>query len=255
MSTSAYAQIGDITSTPTGSHADPESTGYSSGSPPGPGALSKTGTSGGSHYQTEVNIGDTAISFKSANVSTGTTRGTDGTTTVAFDFHNPTSDTVNFESTIIAAGLGFQVVSPSRSCAFYTCAPVADTAVSFNSFGPSNASGETVLGQVGFNFDISDNGESLYNIDGQFNLVRNSDGVFFDFSSLLGDGGAGARLLNFHQVGDGITSIGFEWDATGVHFDLDGSDHHLTYTTSVFSFTNSSCVNDGIYCLVGYSGF
>lgn len=256
VSTSAYAQIGDITSTPTGSHADSESTGYNSKTPPAPGALGGVGTSGGSHYQTEVNIGDTAISFKSANVSTGTTRGTDGTTTVAFDFHNPTTDTVNFESTIIAAGLGFQVVSPSRGgCAFFNCAPAMDTSTSFRSFGPSAGGGVTTLGQVGFNFDISDNGESLYNVNGQFNLLRNSDGVFFDFGSLTAPGGAQQKLFDFHQIGDGISTIGFEWGATGVHFDLVGEDHHLTYTTSVFSYTNTSCVNDGAFCLVGYSGF
>lgn len=266
-STSAFAQIiGDIESTPTGSGVNFGSAGFDYKNPPPAGPLPGTGTvsdGGSGHYQTVVEIGD-VITFKAENVSSGNNMGTSGATTVGFTFNNPTSETVNFESTIIAAGMGFQIVQPEvfsgevtlPGCQFWQCAPVPPTTdVGFSSFGPSEPEGVITLGQVGFNFDISDNGESIYNVAGQFNLLYNSDGLFFDDASLFGDGSASALLSGFRTIGDGNTFIGFEWDETAVHFDLVGPTHNLVYTTSVFSFSNAGCIFRETTCLVAYSGF
>lgn len=211
------------------------------------------------HYQTEVNVSPTQVEFKSANTTTGYFVGAASTTTVGFTFDTGQSaqsqTTVKLDSTIIAASMGFQVIGQpgfDADCQFNACDPIATG--NFANLVPASGSG--TLGQVGFIFDISDNGSSIYNLQGQY-ILGYADGVLTtDSSSLFGPGSASQRLFGFTSTGNGVNQLGFSWGETGILLDLIGPTHDLKYTTSVYSFTNTDCrYNSGGNCLVAYSGF
>ena len=272
VSTSAYAAtgiVGDIVVTPTGSRASDDAGAFNPASLPGPGSLAGAGNGPGfTHYQTEIDVGETAISFKAANATSGSASSTFSSTTVGFNFHNE-GGPVNFESTITAAGIGFQVVNRFDCTSFDQCSPISPGAGSFQDFA-TYGYGANVIGQVGFDFNIADNGASIYSVKGFANLVSNDYGytygyaassfvysyVSLDDSSLYGPGSANQKLNGFRTVGNDTTSAGFAWDDTAVHLRLGMGDHFITYTTSAYSHVSANCQGDyQNHCLVGFAGF
>lgn len=234
----------------------------------GPGANSTVGNAPGSTYNSFVNVGDTAITFESANTGAGNGGSIAKTTsfsTVSFDVLN--GGGAKFSSTITAAGLGFYLAdtNPATGACLYTGCPQA-TGHTFNEL----LSG----GTVGFDFSVRSNASDgpLYSLTGTLGISA-GDGVRL-IRNLGTPGNAdvrptGARsLTNFGETrGDdfdgnvsdiGLASaIGYAWDATNINFTLpDSSDQTLTYSTSVFSTFSSPCLtSDPTICLVAYSGF
>ena len=270
-STSAYAAsgiVGDIVTTPTGSRASDDAGPFNPLNLPSPGPLQGVGKGDGfTHYQTEVNVGATAISFKSATATSGSASSTFSSTTVGFNFHNE-GGPVNFESTITAAGMGFQVVNRLNCTSFDQCSPISPGAGSFQDFATGYSA--DVIGQVGFDFNIADNGATIYSVKGSANLISYNGGygylsssflynyVSLDGSSLYGTGSADQKLNGFRTLGNDTTSAGFAWDDTAVHLSLGTGDHFITYTTSAYSHVSAYCQPGGPlseHCLVGYSGF
>jgi hypothetical protein len=234
---------------------------------PGAGVAATTETGGppGTSYNSFVTVGDSAITFESSNA--GQRANTSSTSSVSFDVTNNTHQAVNFNSTITAAGLGFYLADTSANggnC-LYTGCPQAT----------GHTFGELLGGQttVGFNFSVTSTvpGGSdpalLYSLNGSMQL--NSDGLFRDLGTSAGPTSpatGAASLLNFGTtLGDDFNSqlgaraasaIGYAWDATDISFGIGAfANQTLTYSTTVFSNSNSSCIANTAICLVAYSGF
>ncbi len=236
--------------------------------------------SSGSSFNSFVNVGDSAITFESANTFRSGTAQPDAanpnlTTTsfssVSFNVNNGAG--AKFSSTITAAGLGFYLADTSGGCSYMNCPQVAQG--SGYNFSQLPGGGPT----VGFKFSVTSTASDgpLYSLSGSLGMFT-GDGTSLDRqlgTSAHGDVSAtGARsLTNFREsVGDdfdgtpgdiGLASgIGYAWDATGISFFLPESENQtLTYTTSVFTDVGTSCIIDPhtntptSVCLVAYSGF
>lgn len=221
---------------------------------PGPGA---TGGPPGTSFNSFVDVGATAITFESANA--GSKANASSFSTVSFDVLNNTGKAINFNSTITGAGLGFYLADTSGGCA-YSC-PQA-TGHTFDELLSGGAN-------TGFNFSVTqttDGGSTvLYSLSGSLGMNRDGSLILFDN---LGNADSGPRsvLSNFGDAtgndflpasGIGTASgIGYVWDATDISFDIGNlSVQTLTYSTSVFSNSNASCISGTSICLVAYAGF
>jgi len=204
---------------------------------------------GGGDYRSYVDVGDTSISFESADVVSGTGVQARSKTLVAFDFLNTSTDAVKFDSLITPAGMGFYMANIDPMCQFSSCPEAVGARLSDLTL--SNP-GSPNLGKVKFEFAIQDNGEDLYRVMGSIALRIGPGGYYID--SHLAD--ASSKLLNFGQstVASDNAILGYAWDATPVSFLLEQGLHHLTYSTSVFSGSGASPVSCGA-SLVSFVGF
>jgi hypothetical protein len=251
------------------SYNQPDTTaGTSPGGPPG------------ASFNSFVDIGRTAITFESSNItSSAPFVNTNSFSNVSFTVTNNIVDPAKpatFTSTITAAGLGFYLADTSN-CLYSGCAQAVGS-----TFGQLGSTGAT----VGFNFSITsqalnDDGTlqdtgpvTLKTLSGSLGINRDGSQASLFLDRELGTAGnaearpSGARsLMNFGETrgddfdgtsGDiGLASaIGYAWDATDISFDLLSTQfQRLTYRTSVFSTTDNTCIGTTSICLVAYSGF
>lgn len=206
----------------------------------------------GTGYDSYVNVGEHEISWKSSNVVSGPYVGTVSSSEVAFDFTNSGNAPVNFQSTIIPAGLGFYLTDTSGGCLYDGCSPLSPaTDFSFNGLRPQGVDGPGLLGVVGFDFEIFNNEHSEYHVSGALGLYWNGDTVI-PLNAL----GPAGELLDIEVAANNGTTLGYAWDAKDVNFLLGGGYNSLLYRTTVYSFTNTQCLSRSEnICLVGYSGF
>jgi hypothetical protein len=209
----------------------------------------------GTSYNSFVSVGDTAITFESANA--GSNANTTSFSSVSFDVTNNTGKAATFASTITAAGLGFYLADTSGGC-LYSCPQATSHTFSELLNGGSGAS-------VGFNFSVTQTTDSgsavLYSLTGSLGI--NSDGLFDD----LGNADVPGPRTLLSKFGDatgndftgdiGLASgVGYVWNATGISFDIGSAvSQTLTYRTSVFSNSGASCIGATKICLIAYSGF
>jgi hypothetical protein len=213
----------------------------------------------GTSYNSFVTVAPSTITFESANA--GSNANTNSFSQVSFDVTNNTGHAVNFNSTITAAGLGFYLADISGGC-LYSC-PQA-TGHTFNELGDGGAN-------VGFNFSVTQSrpgfdNSLLYGLSGSLEIGRDGATAPLFLFDNLGNADVGPRsvLSNFGDAtGNDFTGniaaasgIGYVWDATDISFGI-GADVNqtLTYSTSVFSNSGSSCIANTTICLVAYSGF
>jgi hypothetical protein len=232
---------------------------------PGAGVANGNISPSGVSYNSFVNVGDTAITFESANA--GAKNSTTSFSTVSFDVTNNTLKPATFSSTITAAGLGFYLADTSGGCLYTGCAQAVGH--TFDELGNGGA-------QVGFNFSITQTTDSgstvLYSLAGSLEINR--DGGLTLFDDLGGNGicsfdvcpisGPRGLLSNFGDAtGNDFTGniaaasgIGYVWDATDISFGIGSAvNQTLTYTTSVFNNSSQDCIANTSICLVAYSGF
>jgi hypothetical protein len=178
---------------------------------------------------------------------------------VAFDFNNPTGSDVQFDSLITGAGLGFYLAKVNDGCKYSSCTEVTGSGASLSLLKPSNPffaddDGISILGLAGFDFSIFDGKTELYRVTGNLALKYSDvDGVFVD---PLGFTPTGGVLNNFGRTtpfGD-KAALGYAWDATPVSFLLGEGLHHLSYSTSVYSWSQAATLECGA-SLISFSGF
>ena len=227
------------------------------------------GSSGATNFQSFVDQSPDAITFESSNSVSGSPVTTSSSSTVAIDLHNTTGKSVQFQSTITAAGLGFYLADINNgdclvsSCSVASGSSFSDLVQNNNNRGPLSSIGGGPLAEVGFNFSVSRLGETtaLYSLSGL--LTLNSNGVVD--ATGLGHGADGVsypatgiyRLDNVNQVASDPGNVGFSWGATDIGFNIGNAvDQTLIYSTSVHSFSGGGCtVFNPSVCLVTYSGF
>ncbi|MBL8772314.1 MAG: PEP-CTERM sorting domain-containing protein [Phenylobacterium sp.] len=240
--------------------------------PGGEGVLRNApGSTGGAAYNSFVNIGPSSIFFESSNsTSEGNFSSFQSFSTVSFDFLNSEDAPVAFHSEITPQGLGMYLADTSGGCLFTnSCVQVSHHVAQLSDlYAPGETNG--IIGAVGFQFDILDNGDTLYTLSGFLALARNALGcdgycvvdalgeeAFYEGDFLVE--ATGARSLNgFARQTDptDTSAIAFGWDATPVLLSLLPGEHTIEYRTSVFSITNTDCMGmTSEICLVAYSGF
>jgi hypothetical protein len=224
-----------------------------------PPANGETPTTGGASYNSFVDVGATAITFESSHaVSQGPFTTFSSSSTVSFDFYTDSSG-VDFHSEITPQGLGMYLADTSNGCLFTnSCVQVSDQ---LHTFGELSALSGSFMGGVGFSFEIIDNESTIYSLSGLLILQDNPDcpnGYCFLDNLTMSELALipSEELAGFAQQTDDFdfSARAYGWGSTDVNLFLGSGYHSIEYRTSVFSFTNSTCI-DGTICLVAYSGF
>jgi MYXO-CTERM domain-containing protein len=220
---------------------------------------SYSGDGGGGNWNSFVNIGSKAVTFESANASSGLSVIVASQNTVQLNITNNSGHLVNptLDSTITPAGFGFYVANNRGDCLYSACSP--SSSGTFADFHPSG-DGYYNLAGAGFQFEIFDGETSIYKALGSVSLTGDYFGTYLNYAfndtalgltlhPELGDSGA---------EGGSLSEFGFNWNAKDIDLNLAalgaGESRTITYRTSVYSYSTGGCTDEST-CLVAYSGF
>jgi hypothetical protein len=261
LGTAAEAQITNVTGAAT---SNTVLNNQSGGDVTGSGTA--TGATGASNYASAFSITDQEISFESGNTSSGVQVGTTSVSRIDFNVTNTGDGRIapTLTSQITAAGMGMYLANVTSGCASnpQTCAQSQGTDT-FSQLGFASRSHEGPLAAVSFDFQILQDGQQLYDLNGSLQLLVDGH-VIIDNET-----GAAAQTLNgfttldkFGQLNDNGVSdgaLGFAWDATDTSVDLNpiGSfaTSTISYIVTVSSSSQAACLDDDVTCLVAYAGF
>jgi hypothetical protein len=204
------------------------------------------------------------IAFTNGNVSGGLYSQATTSTTIDITFMNdgPQAVLPQLQSTILPAGFGMYIADTGGACAgdVSGCSQSLSGAT-LAGLLPSQSSPDSHYAGASFSFQILSDGQEVYSLSGAMTL---------DYDPLTGMtlntdyATAAGALSNFTEIAplDGLSAFGVAWDATPLVVALGdindllapGESRTLTYMTTVSSYTQTACQDDGV-CLVAYSAF
>lgn len=219
--------------------------------------------SGGS-VEAKVTVTSSLVSFESGTATVGANSVSNSLSGIDILLTNTGDGLIEltpFGSTIIPAGMGFYVQDRSG--------PAAD-GNPFTGYGQSLSAefgdffsvvGEGVFAEAAFDFQVVTLGDvSLYTLNGMVSLSFDSGGNLIVNETLTGATGAGQFLEGFRTVVDNHHALTYDWQATDILIPLGGelsgfTEQLVTYRANVTSWTTAPCINDGLNCIVAFSGF
>lgn len=210
----------------------------------------------GGGIQSTSRVGPDVVEFQNGIMVGGPGSFATAFTEVLVTFTNTSDKTVTptLISVLDPLGLGFYVsdlgVGGAGPCTAATLGACAQTSsATFADVGP---------GFAGFQFEIINDGVSVYTLDGS--IVATGDGTIDDSGMAL----ASTELLNFRKstpLGD-PSAFGFQWDLTPITLTLSelapGESSTLTYLTTTYANVDGPCTNASTStatCLLAYSAF
>lgn len=207
----------------------------------------------GGAYNSFVTVDKNAITFESANASTGPFAfSSQSSVDLTLKNTGRTTITPQVHSQITPAGLGFYLADTANcSPGFGSCAQSMDF-----SFDDLNLGTSAPVTLATFDFSIVNGDATLYRAAGAVGLMYNSFGEVTTWQTF---NRTAFRLDGFGvEVGNG-SAFGYNWNTTDVNFGIGslgaGQSTTLQYDTVVQTSSPGLCVAETTVCIVAYSGF
>ena len=247
-------QLGDTSSVSHGSLGTPA------------GTANLTDGQRGLNYSSTYSVTSSEISFESGGIGVGDQTKTTSVSRIDMTINN-TGDGILaplLKSQITAAGMGVYLGDNSAGNCFTSPGSCAQTHGLHGLSELGQTTGASVIAGVHVDFEILQDGNSLYHILGGIEIDQDGPvSVFSDTELLQGNLSGFVRLDQFGNLdpasGQSTSSLGFAWDATDITLDnlsTIGSfaSSTISYIVTVSTFNNANCFADAT-CLVTYAGF
>lgn len=224
--------------------------------------LPGVGNNGGS-VEAIVNLNSNVVTFESGTATVGSNTRSTSLSGIDITFANSNDGLIildPFVSTIIPAGMGFYVQEVSGS-------PIGmnpftgygqSLSVEFGDFFATTGVG--VFAEAEFDFDVVTGDTVLYSLNGLVSLSFDGGGNVVINENLTGASGAGQYLNGFTTGINNHHALVYDWQATDILIPLSGElsgyqSQTVSYRANVTSWTKAPCINNGLNCIVAFSGF